>query len=540
MTERSTTVTGAEKTSSNGGLKDTIESILIAFVLAFIFRAFVVEAFVIPTGSMATTLLGAHMRFDCRDCGYRFDVNYQAQPEGEALHIPPFGRVLDSRNGQMGWRDHVHTALCPNCGYRVPNQQALNPPVHYGDRILVLKYLYLFQEPQRWDVVVFKSPAQPEVYQYTQNYIKRLVGKGGESVMLLDGDVYVQRGDGEAWQIQRKPRVVQESLWRVIYDNDFHPQSALPSQLGAVTRITRTGDQAWRQPWTQAPGMSGWTQDRTNPRVFQFNNMDAGSLLRFDITALPPTRRFTEWQAYNSDRLGGHTVTDLKLRLFHEREEGQGPLRLRMSKREHVFTAEIVPGLVRLLHQQGDGQATVVAEASAPGRGGPVQIEFMNVDYQVTLRVDGRTVIQHTYEPDAEALIAQYTRDESAPDPAIEIEASHQRSTIRHLSLWRDVYYLNRDSMYGRPFWGSPDQPIHLGADEFYVLGDNSGVSGDSRFWYEGIELPHEELYVDSGRVPRRFMLGKAFFVYWPAGYRPFYGSAPGIVPNFGDMRFIH
>jgi hypothetical protein len=33
-------------------------------------------------------------------------------------------------------------------------------------------------------------------------------------------------------------------------------------------------------------------------------------------------------------------------------------------------------------------------------------------------------------------------------------------------------------------------------------------------------------------------MLGKAFFVYWPAGYRP--PSIPyGIEPDFGDMRFI-
>src|SRR5690349_17403579 len=59
-----------------GGHRDTIESILIAFILAFIFRAFVVEAFVIPTGSMAPTLLGAHARFTCDECGYQFDANY--------------------------------------------------------------------------------------------------------------------------------------------------------------------------------------------------------------------------------------------------------------------------------------------------------------------------------------------------------------------------------------------------------------------------------------------------------------------------------
>ena len=34
-------------------IKETIESLIIAFILAFVFRGFLVEAFVIPTGSMA-------------------------------------------------------------------------------------------------------------------------------------------------------------------------------------------------------------------------------------------------------------------------------------------------------------------------------------------------------------------------------------------------------------------------------------------------------------------------------------------------------
>src|SRR5271163_206568 len=87
-------------------VKETIESILVAFILAFIFRAFVVEAFVIPTGSMAPTLLGAHMRFRCPDCGYRFDVNYQTDSEGDDTNIPSQAgpiRVVDGTrivNGQ--------------------------------------------------------------------------------------------------------------------------------------------------------------------------------------------------------------------------------------------------------------------------------------------------------------------------------------------------------------------------------------------------------------------------------------------------------
>ena len=40
--------------------RDTIESIVFAFILAFLFRTFEAEAFVIPTGSMAPTLYGRH------------------------------------------------------------------------------------------------------------------------------------------------------------------------------------------------------------------------------------------------------------------------------------------------------------------------------------------------------------------------------------------------------------------------------------------------------------------------------------------------
>ena len=70
-------------------------------------------------------------------------------------------------------------------------------------------------------------------------------------------------------------------------------------------------------------------------------------------------------------------------------------------------------------------------------------------------------------------------------------------------------------------------------------MGDNSYKSSDGRYWTSEVHLPDERLDVAAGIVPGRFLLGKAFFVYWPAGYRPFPG-APGIIPNFGDMRFIH
>ncbi len=73
------------------------------------------------------------------------------------------------------------------------------------------------------------------------------------------------------------------------------------------------------------------------------------------------------------------------------------------------------------------------------------------------------------------------------------------------------------------------------------MLGDNSILSLDARFWEDDVKLLKDEgLYAGSHRVPGRFMIGKAFFVYWPAGFRPYSENMPGIVPNFSDMRFIH
>src|SRR5438128_1383250 len=87
----------------SGGVKDTVESIIVAFILAFIFRAFVVEAFVIPTGSMAPTLLGAHMRFRCEDCGYEFTVNYQGARPGddEDVNIPRYAEAFKPKRDAL-------------------------------------------------------------------------------------------------------------------------------------------------------------------------------------------------------------------------------------------------------------------------------------------------------------------------------------------------------------------------------------------------------------------------------------------------------
>ncbi len=59
-----------------------------------------------------------------------------------------------------------------------------------------------------------------------------------------------------------------------------------------------------------------------------------------------------------------------------------------------------------------------------------------------------------------------------------------------------------RDSAYqNQGLYGRAGQLVEVPAHAFYVLGDNSGASHDSRFW---------------GFVPKRFMIGKALCIFWP------------------------
>jgi signal peptidase I len=561
MTDTADESTATKSKPRSGGTKETIESILVAFILAFVFRAFVFEAFVIPTGSMATTLLGAHTRFECPDCGYKFDVNYQSP---SSLNESDEGDVPDRAAP-------ITTPIyCPNCGFQMPDTQTgrpevvdqygnvkkqgiLGPIVFYGDRILVLKYLYLISEPRRWDVVVFKPPTQ-----LSQNFIKRLIGKPGEAVLVLDGDIWIRAPhdpDPRHFVIQTKPDDVQPAMWRLVYNNDYHPKGEYRASVAP-----------WQQPWKASSG-TGWdTADKaTGGRALLFNNTSAGSTLRFDELANITAQSTSDYLVHDqaSDGMPARNklddkdasrhaneipVSDLDLRLTYERTAGAGPLELKLTKRDHRFRAVILPGSAALFDDVAGKSTQVGPAVSIPAGSDPVRLELSNADYHVELKINDKVVIQTTpasYHPDLATLLDEYNNDVTPPRGIAEISASSQQCRLTHVSLWRDLYYYNREDL---PVlrdlrWATPrnfpNGAQQLGPDEYFTMGDNSLVSFDARIWPTGLDLPEENLNVAAGRVPGRFLLGKAFYVYWPAGHS-INPSLPALVPNFGSMRFIH
>jgi len=535
---------------NHGSLRETLTSIIIAFVMAFVFRAFIVEAFVIPTGSMAPTLLGAHERLRGPDTGYDWPVG------PFSTHKP--GRKPDRQQRISGVSDPM-------------SLQQLAPgtvPLHAGDRIVVLKYLYSVYEPQRFDVVVFKSPVDPQT-----NFIKRLVGLPGEQMALVDGDVFVRRGAPPAptdstvpinrwsepgWTIARKPVRVQRSVWQTIFSSEYTPVGA-----------------EWRRPAWIGSDAGAWTI--RGQRSYAFTGSGAARLNW--NTAQRPILDTYPYNAPQNEYFARHDamfpVSDLAISCGIEPgpdapEDGLGFSAV-IEARGHEFRADITGADVTLQYRplprmRGDEPEYTVLDTArlpapiAPGR--VTNVEFWHVDQALYLFVDGRLVAggpkRGAYEWDPEQRI-KFATGRSIDDlleqdrggqvrrtvlshgstyraPSPYFEFSGGPFTLHRVALQRDIYYQCPSQAPG-PQFGRGTHPysvVDLDRHELFVCGDNSPSSADGRLWSSSNPWVRQ---IDDkpGIVPRNLLIGRAFFVYFPSLLR--HGGIP--VPDFGRMRFI-
>jgi signal peptidase I len=467
-------------------LLETLEAIVIAFVLAFIFRAFIVEAFVIPTGSMAPTLYGAHAEVVCGDCGEKFAVGAEDKsPE---------------------------RCVCPNCFL---SQDITNRRPYSGDRLLVLKYLYDFQAPHRWDVLVFHNPNNP-----AENYIKRLVALPGETIELIDGNVTING------RIAHKTDRAQDALWQLVHDTNYQPHRA-------DWRPRWAGDAEWRgqeagffMDKAPANGKTAWLEYRhwvpRGDHEYVLSNI-------------------MDFYGYDSALMMGNEVcTDLAVKSSVTVRDRMSVVVIELRALKDVFRFELTA-----VGSQAPSRISInnaVVAQSADGVlpvGKAVVVQAANVDHKVMLRVNGGRPLK-AVSPDLETTVegdvcyvprsvtTLERKNFESPDLlepkylATEVKVGAQSGPVdlAYLRLDRDVYYTNQF----RP--GSQENPFALEAKEYFVLGDNSPRSADSRLW--NLERPV---------VPQRNLVGKAFFVYWPAaGWR----SGIPVAPDPTGWRLVH
>ena len=121
----------ADKNSSLDWFKSNFLSLFYAILIAIIIRTFFFQAFFIPSSSMEPTLL-----------------------VGDRIFVSKFS---------YGYSKHSFPFSLPLINERV-----------------------LFSEPQRGDIIVFKTPENLRI-----DYIKRLVGLPGDKIQMIDGILHI-------------------------------------------------------------------------------------------------------------------------------------------------------------------------------------------------------------------------------------------------------------------------------------------------------------------------------------------------------------
>jgi signal peptidase I len=560
-------------------IRETVESIVIAFILAFLFRTFEAEAFVIPTGSMAPTLQGMHKDVVCPKCGYRYKVGASSEGEEE----DPFGNARQ--------REPVIAGICPMC--RFPDKNLADEPTYKGDYILVGKFPFeffpdYFGEPRRWDVVVFCYPGSAKT-----NYIKRLIGLPNEIVRIRDGDIHISHDVGKTFAIERKPPNKIRAMSIPVYDNDVD--------------MKYLRERGWPDRWQAwgrgSQGAGGWKPD---PDAHSFHTDGAGeNWIRYQhIVPAPwdwdrlvqgqlppnyatPPQLITDFYAYDTNitprspltatQLGLHWVGDLALE-YEARVEGHdGQLLLDLVKGGRHFgcRVDVATGEAKF-SINGLSEAQYGPAAKTPISGpGTYRIVFANVDQQLLLWVNGSLVV----DPKLTAYDSLgNNRPISTPsDPGdlapVGIGSRGVSVTVNHIKLARDIYYIaakdgspitdmprrgvgpnlslqhwiavlsdpaqwhSDDPNFPGPFDRDESSVVEfaLETDQFFMLGDNSPYSQDSRLW-GSLGIPGLRHYVE-----RKLLIGKAMFIYWPHSFNkiPGLGIPFPFFPNFSDMGFV-
>jgi signal peptidase I len=581
---------------ADGGWRETVESVAMAVILALLFRGFVAEAFVIPTGSMAPTLQGRHKDVKCPKCG----MWYQVSGSEEQYEDRPTGK-------------HVYSTTCPICRFthtldplHKPNEGSFS-----GDRIIVGKFCYDLAEPERWDVIVFKFPNNA-----VQNYIKRLIGLPGETVRVAGGNIYVRGAQDAAEHIARKPPHKLDALLQLVDDTDHIPQELI--EIGWPSR--------W-QPWPASEEKAAWENlaggrafvcqgDQPEEAWLRYRNLapSHADWEAIDLNHQLPSdvgqrlgRLITDFYAYNTQRytrsdvkkswplptsydpptqieqhpgpgdpppaetLGQHWVDDLAVECLADVTGKQGELSLLLVRGgvKHVCRINLADGKATLSMTNPDGTSqeflgddgktaanpTAKTSVVGPGR---YRLRLANCDHEMVLWVNGSVVNfdgPTTYKS-ADLIAPAYSAADPGDLAPAGIGSKGAAVKVSRLRVYRDKYYIAVDGgSENNDYIRSPRIPGETGSDAEQIqrifadptLWESTKFfEPENRRWVDfkleqdqflpmGDNSPQSSdgrFWIDHHYVERDLLIGKALLIYWPHTWN----RPVPFTPNFSKM----
>ena len=121
-----------------------------------------------------------------------------------------------------------------------------------GDHLIVDKISYRFNDPQRYDIIVFPYRLEKNTY-----YIKRIIGLPGETVQIVNGYVYingVQLDEHYGNEVMEEAGLAAEPItlgadeYFVLGDNRNNSQDSRSANVGVIHRDEILG-RAWVRIW---------------------------------------------------------------------------------------------------------------------------------------------------------------------------------------------------------------------------------------------------------------------------------------------------
>lgn len=465
--------------------RQIFEFVICLLVTVTLFRGWHVENFVVPSGSMAHALLGVHRAVTCRDCGFRFVCG-----SGEVDGFP----YTEAR------------AVCPNCDCQEnPLGSLADIP---GDRLLVSKQAFRLRPPRRWEMAVFRRPDVDE-----KVFVKRIAGLPGESIQIRGGDVYV---DGV---IQRKSLDQQRALAILVHDSQFIADSLGPEaerwHVDDASSLWRRREEGYFRPAaplnrsTSEDGAAAidWLSYRHLRRLPGQPSLVAESPIEDDY-------------GYNQTRPVEDPAGVVDVMLSCQvRTFGRGMLMFFGTDGRERFVVRIDPLGHRAVLEHNQREVASATFPSSDGRplfGRATLVELSLFDRQVLLAIDGQLAFPPYPIPPSDLPRSPTSRPLAIGSRGLGVD-------VRELRVYRDIYYTSPRGQMAR--WGI-DQPYQLAGDEYFMLGDNSPLSEDSRYWPAGPS------------VRASLLVGRPLMVHLPSRQTD-WGWGTFNVPDFSAIRYI-
>ncbi len=137
--------------------------------------------------------------------------------------------------------------------------ESMEPTLSNGDNLIVDKITYRFNDPERFDIIVFPFQYKEDTY-----YIKRIIGLPGETIQIAeDGTIYVDKGTGfevlkesygreiikaERLGLAAEPIKLGENEYFVLGDNRNNSSDSRVPEVGNIKRDQIIG-RAWVRIW---------------------------------------------------------------------------------------------------------------------------------------------------------------------------------------------------------------------------------------------------------------------------------------------------